>query len=122
MASSLPIPAPPRTPTPPTPIQDEDQTGLGINGGPYQVNSTVAYDPNSLSPMSDTFSGRFGSMSSALPSPAGAQSSASTTTSTFGNDGAMAPPPLPAPKGPFNFEPQTYSISPVSKAVSVLLN
>jgi hypothetical protein len=112
MASSLPIPAPPRTPTPPTPIPGDDSSGLNINGLPQIVNSTVSFDPNALSPMTGALPGRFGSMDSTMPSPA-----ASSSTST-NSEGML---PLPAAKSPFNFQTQTYSASPaVSKSVSRL--
>jgi hypothetical protein len=112
MASSLPIPAPPRTPTPPTPIPWDDSSGLNINGLPQIVNSTVSFDPNALSPMTGASPGRFGSMDSTMPSPA-----ASSSTST-NSDGTL---PLPAGKSPFNFQTQTYSASPaVTKSVSRL--
>ena len=113
MASSLPIPAPPRTPTPPTPILGDNASGLNINGLPQTVNSTVSYDPNALSPLTGTFPGRFGSMDSTLPSPA-------TTSSTSTNsDGTLT---LPTSKSPFNFQTQIYSASPaVTKSVSQLM-
>ncbi|KAG0648821.1 putative zinc transporter zrg17 [Hyphodiscus hymeniophilus] len=111
MASSLPIPAPPRTPTPPTPIAEEeaqDEGGLGIGGVGRTVFSTVAYDPNSLSPLTDTFPARFGSMQSSLDSSADAQSPLSS-------DGAMAAHSVSTAggKGPFNFQTQTIKDTPV---------
>jgi divalent metal cation (Fe/Co/Zn/Cd) transporter len=104
MASSLPIPAPPRTPTPPTPIPEETDQGLGIGGGPRTLNSTITYDPNALSPITDVFPGRFGLMGSPMPSSA-------SLTPAF-NDGTMGPPPLGA-RGPFNFQTQSIKDSPV---------
>ena len=113
MDPGLPIPAPPRTPTPPTPIPEDDPSGLRISGMPQFVNSTISYDANSLSPMSGMFPGRFGSMDSAMPSPA---------TGSLNSDGTMGPPPSTGvPKSPFNFQTQTYSVSsPVTKSVSKL--
>ena len=110
MASSLPIPAPPRTPTPPTPIPEDDASGLNINGLPQFVNSTVTFDPNALFPVTGTFPGRFGSMDSTMPSPA------SSNSASTNSDGTL---PLPAGQSPFNFQTQTYSASPaVTKSVS----
>jgi hypothetical protein len=110
MASSLPIPAPPRTPTPPTPIPEEEQQqgGLGIGGVDRTARSTITFDPNSLSPLTDTFPGRFGSMNSSMNSPASVISPASS-------DGSMAPPPAPGngAKSPFNFQTQTIKDTPV---------
>ncbi|TVY33567.1 putative zinc transporter [Lachnellula occidentalis] len=115
MASSLPIPAPPRTPTPPTPIREEEQEvelgGLGINGISRSVRSTMALDPNSLSPMTDTFPSRFGSMGSPM--------SSSANTPTFNNYTMGPPPPTtnssPNPNpNPFNFQTQTIKETPLS--------
>ncbi|KAH8672792.1 cation efflux family-domain-containing protein [Tricladium varicosporioides] len=102
MASSLPIPAPPRTPTPPTPIPEEPE-GPGI--GSRTVYSTVTYDPNTLSPMTDTFPGRFGSMGSPMPSSAG-----SSGSTTFSANLANGPPG--GARNPFNFQTQIISDTP----------
>jgi hypothetical protein len=108
MASSLPIPAPPRTPTPPTPIPEEPDEGLGIDGTYRTVRSTLAFDPNALSPIVDTFPGRFGSMASPMPSSAG------LSTPSLSSDGTMPPPPPPGgQRGPFNFQTQAIKDSPV---------
>ncbi|TVY49078.1 putative zinc transporter zrg17 [Lachnellula cervina] len=122
MASSLPIPAPPRTPTPPTPIREEEQEaeigGLGINGISRTVRSTMALDPNSLSPMTDTFPSRFGSMGSPM--------SSSANTPTFNNNTMGPPPPNAGTRSsnsnsnpntnpnPFNFQTQTIKETPLS--------
>src|ERR1700730_4924965 len=107
MASSLPIPAPPRTPTPPTPIPEDDLSGLNINGLPQIVYSSVSSDPNSLSPMTGTFPSRFGSMDSTLPSPASGLSPGASSTASTNSDGSMGPPlPAGTPKSPFNFQTQ----------------
>ena len=138
MAFQFPIPDPPRTPTPPTPTapSTEDQredngsqeqnghrghthrrnqsatAGLGIYGGPRSMNSTVHWDPNTLSPMSDAFpQHRWGSMNSPMVNSPGttpilrgerSSTSASTPGATPGSDGVVM-------KNPFNFEPQTYT-------------
>lgn len=116
MASNLPIPEPPRTPTPPTPIRDDPTEGLGIYGGPRLVNSTVSFDPNSLSPLTDTFPHRFGSMTSPMPSPANTIST-ETSNGTPNSDGSAGAPA----RNPFNFQTQTYTMAPVAKSVSQLL-
>ena len=120
MASSLPIPAPPRTPTPPTPIPEEEQQqgGLGILGGlDRTVYSTITFDPNSLSPITDTFPGRFGSMNSSMNSPASVLSPALS-------DSSMAPHvPGNGAKSPFNFQTQTIKDTPVvAKSVGHILH
>ncbi|KAL2075280.1 hypothetical protein VTL71DRAFT_223 [Oculimacula yallundae] len=107
MASSLPIPAPPRTPTPPTPIpEDLPEGGLGIDGGPRTLRSTITYDTRSLSPLSDSFSGRFGSMGSPMPSSAG------LGTPSFSSELTLGPPPPSGARSPFNFQTQSIKDSP----------
>ncbi|KAE9373691.1 hypothetical protein N431DRAFT_407363 [Stipitochalara longipes BDJ] len=107
MASSLPIPAPPRTPTPPTPIPEETDEGLGIDATAQTVRSTITFDPNALSPVTDKFSGRFGAMTSPMPSSAG------LSTPSLGSDGMMAPPPPPGgQRSPFNFQTQAIKDTP----------
>lgn len=113
MASHLPIPAPPRTPTPPTPTPEEAQESL--NGNSRTVNYTITYDPRALSPMSEGFPAHFGSMNSALPSPAGSMvSPALSNVSSLNSDSSMGPP---SSKGPFNFQTQTISAAPIIKSV-----
>ncbi|KAG9228748.1 cation efflux family-domain-containing protein [Amylocarpus encephaloides] len=109
MASSLPIPKPPRTPTPPTPIPEEPE-GLGLGDAGKTVYSTVTFDPNALSPLSDTFEGRFGSMGSPLPS-SGSSVGSPPGSATFSHNGTMAPPPSGG-RNPFNFQTQTISDTP----------
>ncbi|CZT03204.1 related to Anopheles mitochondrial NADH dehydrogenase subunit 2 [Rhynchosporium agropyri] len=105
MASSLPIPAPPRTPTPPTPIpEDLSEGGLGIDGGPRTRRSIITYDASSLSPLADTFPGRFGSMGSPMPSSAG------LGTPSFSE--SLGPPPPGGSRSPFNFQTQSIKDSP----------
>ena len=113
MASNLPIPQPPRTPTPPTPNPEEDRSGLGIYGGPRPVSSTVSFDPNSLSPMTDTFPHRFGSMVTPIPS-SGSIGSPATSNDAQDSDASSGAPA----KNPFNFQTQTYTMAPVAKSVS----
>jgi len=117
MASSLPIPAPPRTPTPPTPLPDDGESSWGFDRDANPtVRSTITFDPSSLdptglSPWSETFGGngndsnRFGAMNSSLNSP----------TSTIGElrtDGSLGPPPAGG-RNPFNFQTQTIKDTPV---------
>lgn len=107
MASSLPIPAPPRTPTPPTPIPEEQQDVFGGNAVPQTLRSTITFDPNTLSPMRDTFSGRFGGMPSSMSSAAGFSSP------THSSDGKIGgPPQAGGSKAPFNFQTQAIKDSP----------
>ncbi|RFU34955.1 hypothetical protein B7463_g1394, partial [Scytalidium lignicola] len=104
MASSLPIPAPPRTPTPPTPSTEELEpsgAGFGNNRANLETNSAVNYDPNALSPTMDVFPGRFGSMSSGMPFPGNVNS-----------EGSFSAPP----RNPFNFKTETYVAGPVGKS------
>lgn len=108
MASSLPIPAPPRTPTPPTPAAEEPEpswTGLGINGADGGPDSSVNHDPNTLSPTMDAFPARLGSISSVASSASGAAA-----------DGLLNPPP----RNPFNFKTETYVAGPVAKSVCAI--
>ncbi|KUJ10016.1 uncharacterized protein LY89DRAFT_689887 [Mollisia scopiformis] len=108
MASSLPIPAPPRTPTPPTPIPEEPEERFGGNGGSQTMRSTVTFDPNSLSPMRDTFPNRFGT----IPSPT--SSSSTLPTPTLSSNGRMGPPPPPTgPRAPFTYQTQAIKDNPV---------
>ncbi|KFY07538.1 hypothetical protein V492_07052 [Pseudogymnoascus sp. VKM F-4246] len=111
MASNLPIPLPPRTPTPPTPNPEEGKSGLGIYGGPRPVSSTVSFDPNSLSPMTDTFPQRFGSMVTPIPSSGSIGSPATNSDAQDSDTSGGAPA-----KNPFNFQTQTYTMAPVAKS------
>ena len=107
MTSSLLIPAPPRTPTPPTPIPEEPDEGLGIDGTYPTAHSTLSFDPNALSPIVDTFPGRFGSMASPMLSSAG------LSTPSLGCDGTIGPSHPPGgQRGPFNFQTQAIKDSP----------
>lgn len=105
MASSLPIPRPPRTPTPPTPL---DYPNRGVLGDPQNVHDGFIYDPNALSPPFPP--NRFGSM----PSPTSAGGFSSPTLST---DGMMSLPPPKGPANPFNFQTQTIKDAPIIKSV-----
>lgn len=71
MASSMPLPVPPRTPTPP-PDDQEEPVGLGLQDA-QQYSPTklgFSYHADTLSPLSATFpSNGFGSGSLAAPSP-----------------------------------------------------
>lgn len=108
MASSLPIPAPPRTPTPPSPIANAEDTSLRINCIPPHVRSTSAYNQDSLSPMRERVPGveRFKSTNTMDP-PGGA------STLSVDNMGNMGPPPPPSgSRNPFNFQTQTIKDTP----------
>ncbi|KAF7862594.1 hypothetical protein EAF04_007467 [Stromatinia cepivora] len=111
MASSLPIPAPPRTPTPPTPIPQEqgrfawdDQDGTSRT-----VHSEILLDPDALSPaISNT--GRFGSMRTPMSPPSGFSSP------NLQPDGMMSVPPTRGAANPFNFQTQTIKDAPIAKS------
>ncbi|TGO35232.1 hypothetical protein BHYA_0165g00040 [Botrytis hyacinthi] len=111
MASSLPIPAPPRTPTPPTPIPQEQgrYTWEHQDGTSRTVHSEILLDPNALSP---TFSnsGRFGSMRTPMSPPSGFSSP------NLQPDGMMSVPPARGAANPFNFQTQTIKDAPVAKS------
>ncbi|RDW94884.1 hypothetical protein BP5796_00647 [Coleophoma crateriformis] len=113
MASTFPVPAPPRTPTPPTPVSKVPaKAGLRIlEGAGRTVRSTISFDSNSLSPRTDAFpSHSFGSMSSPLPS---AGLSPRSPSISMKSDGGLGVPP---PRNPFNFQTQTYTDAPVAKS------
>lgn len=84
------------------------------------MRSTITYDSNSLSPLSDTFPGRFGSMASPMPSSAG------LGTPSFNSETTLGPPPPAGSRSPFNFQTQSIKDSPamansVWHATSLLL-
>ena len=120
MATSLPIPAPPRTPTPP--LDDEYQTaGLGLVGVMTSPTKT-AFDPNTLSPMFENFPlGRYGALGSAMASPANPLSPTSTNSvySPMSVDSAGNPTSGSGEdlRGPFNFQTTTLAKSPVARSV-----
>jgi hypothetical protein len=122
MASTLPIPLPPRTPTPPSPgLQEPDMAGLGLEGVSQDSPAKVTFDPNSLSPMSESF--RFNYMNSAMVSPADTNplSPASTNSHYSGMSVDSAGNPRTGSSdegsGPFNFQTTTLSKSPIAKSV-----
>jgi divalent metal cation (Fe/Co/Zn/Cd) transporter len=118
MASSLPIPAPPRTPTPPTPIPEEP-AGLGFGEAGRPVYSTVSWDPNALSPNIDTFSGRqFGSMASPMKS-SGSSLGSPATPSLHAFEPFPARQPSAGARNPFNFQTQIISDTTPAVAKSV---
>ena len=103
MASSLPIPAPPRSLTPPILTNEDEDTPLGNGATGRPVLSTITYDTNSLSPTTDSFpeSAQFGSMNSTMNTPA------------FSDSSMGPPPPSGAGRNPFNFKTQTIKDSSV---------
>lgn len=120
MASSMPIPAPPRTPTPPS--DDEPSlTGLGLHGVRASSPSRVSFDPNALSPLSDTFSSRYGSLSSTMATPASTFSSRSTTWphSPRGENNNETPDDPEILGNPFGYQTQTYAAGLPSPVKSV---
>lgn len=121
MASTLPIPAPPRTPTPPP--EDEYQTaGLGLEGVLTSPAKT-SFDPNALSPMVENFPvGRYGALGSATASPANNPLSPASTNSVYSSmslDSAGNPKSGSGEdlRGPFNFQTTTLARSPVARSV-----
>lgn len=120
MATTLPIPAPPRTPTPPP--EDEFQTaGLGLDGVTTSPMKS-SFDPNALSPMVENFPvGRYGTLGSATPSPVNPLSPASTSSiySSMSIDSAGNPKSGSGEdlQGPFNFQTTTLAKSPVARSV-----
>lgn len=116
-SSSLPVPLPPRTPTPPTPNPNEDNCAFGfdpngVGASSRTLQTTILYDPNTLSPLTPTFPGSagFGSMRSSMNSPA----SVNTPTYSSYSDGTMGVPPAAGgPPNPFNYQTQTIKDSPV---------
>lgn len=114
MASDhLPIPLPPRTPTPPPddpPARDDAATAAAL----------PSYDPNTLSPMVDTFPHLGGAADSGGASTLNPADSTSIDTpaqmqNSSSGDGA----------GPFNFKPMVLAKGPVVKSVretSIFLN
>ncbi|QSZ36934.1 hypothetical protein DSL72_009025 [Monilinia vaccinii-corymbosi] len=103
-SSSLPIPAPPRTPTPPTPISGEQ------GDIPSRiVHSEIPFDPNALSPTFSNTTSRFGSMNSPMSPPSGSSSP------NIQPDGTMGLPPART-VNPFNFQTQTITDAPVAKS------
>ena len=117
MASELPIPAPPRTPTPPPEDEHQGTAGLGLDGvltSPVKV----AFDPNALSPMKESFlGGRYGSISSNSLSPASPNSFYSAMS--LDSMGGQSSGSMEDGRGPFNFQPMSLSKSPVTKSVSI---
>ncbi|KAL3423410.1 cation efflux family protein family [Phlyctema vagabunda] len=113
MMPPMPIPAPPRTPTPPSPVipDEPDAAGLGIDGLGHTVRSTITFDPNALSPMTDSFPSQFGSMQSPLRSAGLSSPAMSIINNNNNNDGGMAGRPQVGPRSPFNFQPQQYTNS-----------
>ncbi len=105
MASSMPVPAPPRTPTPP-PDENPPENGLGLDGIPHATATEILCDPNSLSPADPN--AHFGSMSANMVSPAGGSSVYSPLSLDSGKCDISSP---------FNFQTTTLAKSPVVKSV-----
>ncbi|KAI9837301.1 MAG: hypothetical protein M1819_000375 [Sarea resinae] len=130
MASNLPLPVPPRTPTPPPDDHDHqyaDSTGLGLEGFAQPSPAKVSFDPNALSPLDDNYASRsFGSMSSAMASPASNTLSPARSGSLYspmnGTDSTGATPKASSAsaaevaRNPFNFQTTTIAKSPVAKS------
>jgi hypothetical protein len=125
MASSMPIPQPPRTPTPPP---DDDQhtdlpVGLGLDDGSP---SKYGFTRDGLSPLSATFASNvqqpYGSLNSLPGSSHGSprRSMISPASSNFAyspySTSAASESDTPGTgtsesfKNPFNFQPQAYTV------------
>lgn len=125
----MPIPLPPRTPTP-TSEEEHEVTGLGLEGVQPLSGRKVSFDTNALSPLSQDFPSRFGSMSSPLRSPGSALSPSSALSP--GSNASNLSPFFPNPssttvsdeniKHPFNFETVSYTAGALGpKSVSELV-
>ncbi|KAL1988955.1 hypothetical protein VTN96DRAFT_6944 [Rasamsonia emersonii] len=102
MASSLPIPQPPRTPTPPpddSPVLDN-------------APSEPSFDPNSLSPMVDRMSPAAGSPETGGMNPP----KSPTFGSTSGDSPASGSSSGNGEPNPFNFQPTVLAKGPVLKS------
>lgn len=128
MASSLPVPAPPKTPTPPPEDQQSDQNMAGSLGLDGFLNSSVlsVFDPQSLSPMDENFPGkRYGSIttSGGLSSNPLSPTDTNSLYSPMSIDsaGSQGSALMENGKGMFNFQPTTLAKSPVSKSVCLPL-
>ncbi|KAH8704069.1 cation efflux family protein family [Talaromyces proteolyticus] len=100
MASSLPIPEPPRTPTPPPEDQD-------FNAPAHQL-----FNPDALSPMHNrTQLERSGGNTMNSSQPASPMSPTFGSASGDGNNGNASLDP-----GPFNFQPTVLAKTPVAKS------
>ncbi|KAK2739814.1 Endoplasmic reticulum zinc transporter [Onygenales sp. PD_40] len=90
MASSLPLPIPPRTPTPPS-----DDPSSGVEPFSFVSSMAPSYDSNSLSPMVDSFAAS-GTLGDPLRTPAKA--------------------PVEDIQGPFNFKPTALAKNPIARS------
>ena len=136
MASSMPIPEPPRTPTPPP--DDDHQSAmaaansLGIEGFLNSPAKSV-FSTSHLSPMDENFPpggslpGRKPSTSSLLsPNSGGIPLSASLDGNSMYNPqsldsaGSQSSVLAENDKGVFKFVPTSYATSPVSKSVGIV--
>lgn len=109
MASSLPIPIPPRTPTPPS---DDPPDGPTLS----EATSYEHLNTARLSPLVDTFP------LSQSPSDAGSRDRLSPTKSSFGTSPVESVPENGVQEdasGPFNFQTVTLAKSPIAKSVSL---
>lgn len=108
MASTLPLPIPPRTPTPPADEPAHQQAAQASKGMPV--------DRDALSPLRDTFP------KSVSLDPTG-QDRLSPTKSSFNLSPSLADSPTKngsvdsAANGPFNFNTTVMAKSPVVKSV-----
>ena len=128
MASSMPLPIPPRTPTPPPEDLVEISTastavtGLGLDGVSTSTVSSPtkhSFEPDALSPMRENFpttAYRNSSITSHLSS-----SSANSPTIPFSPPAPYSPHdsgtflPAPSADSPFNFQSTTLSKSPITR-------
>ncbi|CAD6505968.1 BgTH12-06900 [Blumeria graminis f. sp. triticale] len=88
-------PVPPRTPSPPSPGADYQEQTESSN----IVRTAITFNPDALSPFTDSFSGQFGSMNTPLPS--------------MNSDGSVNSLWPSGQRNPFNFAPQTTTGSPM---------
>ncbi|KAI9816746.1 MAG: Endoplasmic reticulum zinc transporter [Pycnora praestabilis] len=118
MALSLPLPLPPRTPTPPP--EEQPMTGLGLEGFRQPSPTKISFDSNTLSPMSENFPGRFGSMSSRFPSPGNPLSPTSINSmyspTSIDSSGHSQTAIMENMKNPFNYKTTTLAKSPIANS------
>ncbi|KAI9829555.1 MAG: Endoplasmic reticulum zinc transporter [Phylliscum demangeonii] len=121
MASTLPLPAPPRTPTPPQIVEPS------VRHSPLLAQranvEAIGFNSNSLSPLAENFPARYPALSptTTVPgsplSPASANSFYSATSFDGAGAGAVAgSQTLQVDEGPFKFKTTTLAKSPVAKS------
>lgn len=117
MASTLPLPIPPRTPTPP--VEPELDRQVPIHDADSQA---TMFDSDALSPMSENFPVRYANLPSSISAISGGGGPLSPTSpnslySLGSIDSAGSQLGSKADYAPFKFKTTTLAKSPVSKSV-----